>query len=217
MAVWEINSRHLLLVSHPVYFVPWLSDNRWNEVRTIHHTISRVYCAVYLSFLLFSYTTVFCPSCLCFPILQLYCILCTSFTVYICSPIHTVFACPASQQAFLRSYLLYLSVIIPHFSFFVVHYLAAKPCVLHICRGFLYCTVPVLPAYDHQISLPPDCANSRFFLLSCLLFYYFWGLALLIFEFLLLVFRAIAQKTRRVPISGGKCTEAYSLPRPSDS
>ena len=140
MAVWEINSRHLLLVSHPVYFVPWLSDNRWNEVRTIHHTISRVYCAVYLSFLLFSYTTVFCPSCLCFPILQLYCILCTSFTVYICSPIHTVFACPASQQAFLRSYLLYLSVIIPHFSFFVVHYLAAKPCVLHICRGFLYCT-----------------------------------------------------------------------------
>ena len=178
MAVWEINSRHLLLVSHPVYFVPWLSDNRWNELRTIHHTISRVYCAVYLSFLLFSYTTVFCPSCLCFPILRLYCILCTSFTVYICSSIHTVY----------------------------------------ICRGFLYsCTVPVLPAYDHQISLPPDCANSRFFLLSCLLFYYFWGLALLIFEFLLLVFHAIAQKTRRVPISGGKCTEAYSLPRPSDS
>ena len=161
-------------------------------------------------FVLLVFVSLYC-SCTVYCVLHLQCI-------YVLLYIQYLPVLPLSKHFYAPIYFTYRSSS-PIFrsSLYNVHYLAAKPCVLHICRGFLYCTVPVLPAYDHQISLPPDCANSRLFLLSCLLFYYFWGLAILIFEFLLLVFRAIAQKTRRVPISGGKCTEAYSLPRPSDS
>ena len=93
-----------------------------------------------------------------------------------------------------------------HPPFFVLR--CTLPSGQTMCTTYTYvggsCTHVLYQCYLPMITKSPylqiaQCANSRFFLLSCLLFYYFWGLALLIFEFLLLVFRAIAQKQGECP------------------